>query len=191
MQVNDFKYACIYKVLVASYETLRNHTADLTGFCDLLVCDEGHRLKASRGSKTMDALLALACRRRILLTGTPLQNNLDEFYGRDWEAHAFSGFSPPWIRRQDAWIVIAGHQRVGACIEIRAACLKSRTQTWSKNICCEELLAAFGTAQLFQGLLQPLLEPLTLLPKCSADVVREPRRPGQPSQLQNRIRGAR
>ena len=46
------------------------------------VCDEGHRLKAAGGSKTIEALESLNCSRRILLTGTPIQNSLDEFYGR-------------------------------------------------------------------------------------------------------------
>ena len=36
-----------------------------------------HRLKSSSGNKTIDSLLALKCTRRILLTGTPLQNNLE------------------------------------------------------------------------------------------------------------------
>ena len=40
-----------------------------------------HRLKASGGSKTIDALLSLQCQKRVLLTGTPVQNNLEEFYG--------------------------------------------------------------------------------------------------------------
>lgn len=40
------------------------------------------RLKAAQGSKTMTSLLALGCQRRILLTGTPVQNNLDEFFGK-------------------------------------------------------------------------------------------------------------
>lgn len=40
------------------------------------VCDEGHRLKAKGGNKTIDSLLALNCPKRIVLTGTPVQNNL-------------------------------------------------------------------------------------------------------------------
>ncbi|KAK9809182.1 hypothetical protein WJX72_010957 [[Myrmecia] bisecta] len=79
-QVIDFKHGAIWKMMVVSYETLRKFSDQLAGLCDLLVCDEGHRLKAAAGNKTIDALLALQCSRRILLTGTPVQNNLDEFY---------------------------------------------------------------------------------------------------------------
>ena len=82
MQVQSFRHGSLYKVLIGSYEGIRKHTAALAGACDLLVCDEGHRLKAAAGSKTMDSLLALNCKRRIILTGTPLQNNLDEFWGK-------------------------------------------------------------------------------------------------------------
>jgi hypothetical protein len=56
-----------------SYETLRKHTEALAGVCDVLVCDEGHRLKATGGNKTIDALKQLGCKRHIVLTGTPLQ----------------------------------------------------------------------------------------------------------------------
>jgi hypothetical protein len=60
---------------------MRKYGPQLACSCDLLVCDEGHRLKAKGGNKTIDALLALNCHRRVVLTGTPVQNNLDEFYG--------------------------------------------------------------------------------------------------------------
>ena len=73
--------SCMFDGVTASYETLRKHCKDLEKCVDVLVCDEGHRLKASGGSKTIDALLSLQCGKRILLTGTPVQNNLDEFYG--------------------------------------------------------------------------------------------------------------
>jgi len=81
LQVVDFKAGAVWRVMVASYETLRKHTDALAGCVDLLVCDEGHRLKAAAGNKTINALLALRCPRRILVTGTPLQNNLEEFFG--------------------------------------------------------------------------------------------------------------
>ena len=43
----------------------------------LLVCDEGHRLKSSSGNATVSSLAQFPSRRRVLLTGTPLQNDMD------------------------------------------------------------------------------------------------------------------
>jgi len=85
---------------VVSYDTLRACSADLGALRPgLLVCDEGHRLKASGGSKTVAALKALQAERCVLLSGcalvspdppcrltlgrrirTPIQNDLDEFF---------------------------------------------------------------------------------------------------------------
>ena len=47
--------------------------------CDLLVCDEAHRLK-NNDNQTSKALDSIPVKRRILLTGTPMQNDLQEFY---------------------------------------------------------------------------------------------------------------
>ena len=46
---------------------------------DILVCDEAHRLKNS-STKTASAISGLAVKRRVALTGTPVQNDLEEFY---------------------------------------------------------------------------------------------------------------
>ena len=46
----------------------------------LLVVDEGHRLKNTSGSLTLTALQSLNCNARLLITGTPVQNNLSEFH---------------------------------------------------------------------------------------------------------------
>jgi len=46
----------------------------------LLIVDEGHRLKNTSGSQTIDALESLKCDAKLLITGTPIQNNLSEFY---------------------------------------------------------------------------------------------------------------
>ena len=45
---------------------------------DLLVVDEAHRLR-NRG-ETAKAIEAVPAKARVLLTGTPLSNNLAEFY---------------------------------------------------------------------------------------------------------------
>ena len=46
---------------------------------DLLICDEGHRFK-SLGGAQLRALRCVRTQRRLLLTGTPVQNNLMEYY---------------------------------------------------------------------------------------------------------------
>ncbi|KAF9454567.1 hypothetical protein P691DRAFT_312855 [Macrolepiota fuliginosa MF-IS2] len=67
-------------VMIVSYETLRTLTVYLAN-CSigLLLCDEGHRLKNSE-SQTFQALNSLDVRRRVILTGTPIQNDLSEYF---------------------------------------------------------------------------------------------------------------
>lgn len=43
----------------------------------LLVCDEGHRLKSSSGNATIDSLRQFPSTRRVLLSGTPIQNDME------------------------------------------------------------------------------------------------------------------
>ena len=68
-----------YELMIISYDTFRNHGYHLNETVDLLVCDEGHKIK-NRKIHTAKALNSLSCKRRIILTGTPIQNNLDEFF---------------------------------------------------------------------------------------------------------------
>ncbi|ETN66628.1 DNA repair and recombination protein RAD54 [Anopheles darlingi] len=67
-------------VLIISYEMLAKQIDELeTVKFDLIFCDEGHRLKNSN-VKVFGVLSKLECRRRVLITGTPIQNDLAEFY---------------------------------------------------------------------------------------------------------------
>ena len=78
-------------VLVISYDQLRKYVERLATIksVDLVVCDEGHRLKNAE-IKTSKAVDMLPTRRRIVLSGTPIQNDLAEF-------HAMVGFVNPGI----------------------------------------------------------------------------------------------
>ena len=90
-RVRDFaKGSSASPVLIVSYEMFRKHAAVINGGrCDFLVCDEGHRLKNVVGNATVTALQAIPTRRRLILTGTPIQNNLEEV--RRQRAHETHG----------------------------------------------------------------------------------------------------
>lgn len=69
-----------WPVLVMSYETARRLGPRVAAMKpDLLVCDEAHRLRNAMGSQTMSALREINAPMRVLLTGTPIQNNLNEY----------------------------------------------------------------------------------------------------------------
>jgi DNA repair and recombination RAD54-like protein len=72
--------AVVRPVLIVSYETLRLYVNELKNApIGLLLCDEGHRLKNGE-SQTFVALNSLNVQRRIILSGTPIQNDLSEYF---------------------------------------------------------------------------------------------------------------
>ncbi|WKY06704.1 hypothetical protein Q1695_006689 [Nippostrongylus brasiliensis] len=69
-----------YPFLVISYELALSYVEKLIPIrFDLLICDEGHRLKNING-KLRSALDSLTIPRRLLLTGTPIQNDIEELF---------------------------------------------------------------------------------------------------------------
>ena len=71
------------QVMIISYETFRVHAERFAEKGDagvqLVMCDEAHRLK-NGDTLTNKALCSVPCARRVMLSGTPMQNHLDEFY---------------------------------------------------------------------------------------------------------------
>lgn len=72
--------AVVRPVLIISYETLRLYVDELRNTpIGLMLCDEGHRLKNSE-SQTYMALAGLNVKKRVILSGTPIQNDLSEYF---------------------------------------------------------------------------------------------------------------
>ncbi|KIW84842.1 hypothetical protein Z517_00230 [Fonsecaea pedrosoi CBS 271.37] len=71
----------VYQVMIIGYERLRIVADDLAKGppIDIVVCDEGHRLKTMK-NKAAQAIESLNTKRRIILSGTPIQNDLGEFF---------------------------------------------------------------------------------------------------------------
>lgn len=82
-QVRSFlKVPRTYQVLIVGYEKLLSIKDELQNEkrnLDLVICDEGHRLK-NKDSKILKVLQSLDIEKKIVLSGTPIQNDLEEFY---------------------------------------------------------------------------------------------------------------
>ncbi|GAA0152154.1 chromatin/chromatin-binding, or -regulatory protein [Lithospermum erythrorhizon] len=69
-----------FDVLLTSYEMINMDSMSLKPIkWECMIVDEGHRLK-NKDSKLFIMLKQYFSRHRVLLTGTPLQNNLDELF---------------------------------------------------------------------------------------------------------------
>ncbi|XP_042891287.1 DNA repair and recombination protein RAD54B-like [Penaeus japonicus] len=67
-------------VMIISYEMFMRCASVIDSYnFDIMLCDEGHRLK-NANIKTTSLLCGLSTRKRIILTGTPIQNDLQELY---------------------------------------------------------------------------------------------------------------
>ncbi|KAF8518738.1 SNF2 family N-terminal domain-containing protein [Gautieria morchelliformis] len=90
--IKQFVNSKIHQVLIIGYERLKGVIGDLA-YCNppigLIICDEGHRLKSAQ-SKVNQMFDALKTPRRIILSGTPIQNNLEEL-------HAMADFCNPGL----------------------------------------------------------------------------------------------
>ena len=81
MRLTDFTHGKCYNVMIIGYEKLRMVQADLQkcSDIDIVIADEGHRMKTAQ-NKAAQAIKSLGTDRRIILSGTPIQNDLSEFF---------------------------------------------------------------------------------------------------------------
>ncbi|ORY13846.1 DNA repair and recombination protein RAD26 [Clohesyomyces aquaticus] len=79
--ITNFTKGKAYNVMIVGYEMLRVVQEELKkgSGVDIVIADEGHRLKTAT-NKAMLAIQSLNTERRVILSGTPLQNDLSEFF---------------------------------------------------------------------------------------------------------------
>lgn len=80
-RITDFTKGKAYHVGIIGYEKLRTVVEDLKKGhgIDIVIADEGHRLKTAK-NKSAQAIRSLNTSRRVILSGTPIQNHLSEFF---------------------------------------------------------------------------------------------------------------
>ncbi|XP_047326657.1 CHD3-type chromatin-remodeling factor PICKLE-like [Impatiens glandulifera] len=78
--VGERKDRIKFDVLLTSYEMINIDSSLFKSVqWECMIVDEGHRLK-NKDSKLFASLIQCVSKHRVLLTGTPLQNNLDELF---------------------------------------------------------------------------------------------------------------
>ncbi|KAM3726005.1 Transcriptional regulator ATRX [Dirofilaria immitis] len=126
---------------------------------DLVVCDEGHRIKNER-TGIAAALSAIKTRRRIVLTGYPLQNNLMEYYCMvDFVRPHYLG------SKKEFSVMFEKPIKNGLCIDSTPSDLKIARQ---RTHILVELLKGFvqrRTHHLLKNILPPSYEFVVLLRK--------------------------
>ncbi|XP_015782162.1 DNA repair and recombination protein RAD54-like [Tetranychus urticae] len=171
--INSSGRRCVIPVLIISYETFRLHTNVLyLGEVGLILCDEGHRLK-NMENQTYTALNQLNAKRRVLLSGTPIQNDLLEYFslvhfvnsGILGTAQDFKKkYENPILRGRDAAASDRDHQlgkeRLEELISIVQKCMIRRTSDLlSKYLPSKvELVVCCGLSPLQENLYTKFIE---------------------------------
>lgn len=80
LKIHDFRTRPETRLLICSYETFRLNQKSFMQVkgLEMFLADEAHRLK-NREAGITKAVTALPVKRRLLITGTPMQNKLKEF----------------------------------------------------------------------------------------------------------------
>ncbi|KAF2769426.1 SNF2 family DNA-dependent ATPase domain-containing protein [Teratosphaeria nubilosa] len=80
-RMTDFTKGRVYNVMIIGYERLQRVQAELqqTDCIDIIIADEGHRMKKAQNKAAL-AIKSLSTSRRVILSGTPIQNDLGEFH---------------------------------------------------------------------------------------------------------------
>ncbi|KAJ5167419.1 DNA repair and recombination protein [Penicillium canariense] len=80
-RLTDFTKGRAYSIMIVGYEKLRTVQEGLAkgAGVDIIIADEGHRLKTLQNKSGL-AIHSLNAAKRVILSGTPIQNDLREFF---------------------------------------------------------------------------------------------------------------
>ncbi|KAL5338463.1 SNF2 family N-terminal domain-containing protein [Aspergillus crustosus] len=80
-RLTDFTMGKAYSIMIVGYEKLRTVQEGLArgNGVDIVIADEGHRLKTLQNKSGL-AIQSLNATKRVILSGTPIQNDLKEFF---------------------------------------------------------------------------------------------------------------
>ncbi|KAL4909815.1 hypothetical protein BDW74DRAFT_186258 [Aspergillus multicolor] len=80
-RLTDFTKGKAYSIMIVGYEKLRTVQEGLArgNGVDIIIADEGHRMKTLQ-NKSGQAIQSLNVTKRVILSGTPIQNDLKEFF---------------------------------------------------------------------------------------------------------------
>lgn len=117
----------------------------------LLIVDEGHRLKNSGGSLTLTALQGLECDARLLITGTPIQNNLTEF-------HTLANFVCPGLLG-DLASFRKEYERPISAANSKSATRQARVRGHEQSQALDTITSTFMLRRLQKDVLKTLLPP--------------------------------
>ncbi|KGM92691.1 uncharacterized protein PADG_11148 [Paracoccidioides brasiliensis Pb18] len=80
-RLTDFTMGQSYSVMIIGYERLRTVQEELSkgSGIDIVIADEGHRMRTVQ-NKSAQAIQTLNTSKRVILSGTPIQNDLTEFF---------------------------------------------------------------------------------------------------------------
>ncbi|WVQ85002.1 hypothetical protein IAT38_007166 [Cryptococcus sp. DSM 104549] len=108
-------------IVLVSYETAVNHIASLKhlpfSHISVVIADEAHRLKEPRSLTTL-ALKSIKCQKCFALTGTLVQNRLDEMWSvMDFVHRGWAGSQVQW-KEFIVKPITKGHQMKGTAEEV-------------------------------------------------------------------------
>lgn len=144
------------QVLIVSYDLFRRNSEefDFPASVNLLVVDEGHKLKSTTGSQTLAALQSLKSDARLCITATPIQNNLREFY-------QLADFCCPGIMGTDLNAFVRDFERPIAAANQKSASHAVKLTGRAKSKELQELADTFLLRRLQKDILKTMLPPRT------------------------------